>query len=581
MKYKLQAYSIYEFGKRVDAQGQPHQEDSMYPAHGALSASDRLFVLCDGMGGHDAGEVASATVCEAMARSVANSVADAEALFTDDMLQKAVASAFDALDGKDTGAAKKMGTTMTFLKLHAGGATIAHMGDSRVYHIRPGKTADDTQIMFRTEDHSLVNDLLKVQAITPEEARVSPQKNIITRAMQPHMDRRPKADVYHTTDIRPGDYFYMCSDGMLEQMEDDNLRFNFSAMTGDDENKVHVLTEATRFNRDNHTAFIIHILDVEGEPERMPEPAVTAAEQGAAAVGQAATAAVGQTATAAGQAAAPTAAGAKVTASAAPANTSDDAFEVEAEDGDVPPVAPTPEASMPADAPRRPEQSTSVPPASPKSNAQPATGRVQGAPIGSRGTNNGIGNGGGKRRGGKVIYLVGIALALVALILFVLFPKKNSKPSKAEPSVIEIRDNDGGDRTPTRRTGGKRQSSSAGRTTAPSKTTGSATENAQTTTGTPATTQPANGSHANGEGQTPQTNPSKVEGQGTHSLPGKIVPPKIGGSHGQSNGHGTQAQPNKEGEQDSHNRPDKNGKTDGGTGHGTHSGKTEEHIVSM
>ena len=236
---------------------------------------------------------------------------------------------------------------------------------------------------------------------------------------------------------------------------------------------------------------------------------------------------------------------------------------------------------MPADAPRRPEQSTSVPPASPKSNAQSATGRVQGAPIGSRGTNNGIGNGGGKRRGGKVIYLVGIALALVALILFVLFPKKNSKPSKAEPSVIEIRDNDGGDRTPTRRTGGKRQSSSAGRTTVPGKTTGSAAENAQTTTGTPATTQPANGSHANGEGQTPQTNPSKVEGQGTHSLPGKIVPPKIGGSHGQSNGHGTQAQPNKEGEQDSHNRPDKNGKTDGGTGHGTHSGKTEEHIVSM
>ena len=375
---------------------------------------------------------------------------------------------------------------------------------------------------------------------------------------------------------------------MLEQMEDDNLRFNFSAMTGDDENKVHVLTEATRFNRDNHTAFIIHILGVEGEPEPMPEPAVTAAEQGATAAGQAATAAAGQTATAAGQAAAPTAAGAKATASTAPANTSYDAFEVEAEDGDVPPVAPTPEASMPADAPRRPEHSTSVPPASPKSNAPSATERVQGAPIGSRGTNNGIGNGGGKRRGGKVIYLVGIALALVALVLFVLFPKKDSKPSKDEPSVIEIRDNDGGDRTPARRTGGKRQSSSAGRTTAPGKTTGSATENAQTTTGTPATTQPGkvedqptNGSHANGEGQTPQANPSKVEGQGTHTLPGKIVPPKIGGSHGHSNGHGTQAQPNKEGEQDSHNRPDKNGKTDGGTGHGTHSGKTEEHIVSM
>lgn len=89
--------------------------------------------------------------------------------------------------------------------------------------------------------------------------------------MQPHMERRPRADVKHITDIRPGDYFYMCSDGMLEQMEDDNICFNFSAMTGDDPNKVRVLTEATHYNHDNHTAFIIHILDVEGKPEPLEE----------------------------------------------------------------------------------------------------------------------------------------------------------------------------------------------------------------------------------------------------------------------------------------------------------------------
>ena len=251
----------------MDAQGNPHQEDSLFPAYGQQKDTDRLFVLCDGMGGHDAGEVASATVCEAMSKSVMASVPDAEALFTDDMLQKAIASAFDVLDERDNGTAvKKMGTTMTFLKLHAGGATIAHMGDSRVYHIRPGEDAAHTQILFHTEDHSLVNDLVKVGELTPEEARVSPQKNIITRAMQPHMERRPRAEVKHITDIRPGDYFYMCTDGMLEQMDDSNIRFNFSAMTGDDANKVRVLTEATHYNRDNHTAFIIHILDVEGQP---------------------------------------------------------------------------------------------------------------------------------------------------------------------------------------------------------------------------------------------------------------------------------------------------------------------------
>lgn len=282
MKFKLKAYSIQEFGQRKDAQGNPHQEDSIYPLYGKQTDADRLFILCDGMGGHDAGEVASATVCEAMSQSVNASVPNSEALFTDDMLLKAVNDAFHALDQKDSGATKKMGTTMTFLKLHAGGATIAHMGDSRVYHIRPGKDADSTQILFMTEDHSLVNDLVKIGELTPEEARVSPQKNIITRAMQPHMERQPKADIHHVTDIKPGDYFYLCSDGMLEEMEDANIRFNFSDMNGDDENKVQVLTNATIDNRDNHTALIIHILDVEGEAEGVPAaaaaPTATAAQ---------------------------------------------------------------------------------------------------------------------------------------------------------------------------------------------------------------------------------------------------------------------------------------------------------------
>lgn len=275
MKFKLKAYSIQEFGQRKDAQGNPHQEDSIYPLYGKQTDADRLFILCDGMGGHDAGEVASATVCEAMSQSVNASVPNSEALFTDDMLLKAVNDAFHALDQKDSGATKKMGTTMTFLKLHAGGATIAHMGDSRVYHIRPSKDADSTQILFMTEDHSLVNDLVKIGELTPEEARVSPQKNIITRAMQPHMERQPKADIHHVTDIKPGDYFYLCSDGMLEEMEDANIRFNFSDMNGNDENKVQVLTNATIDNRDNHTALIIHILDVEGEAEGVPAAAPT------------------------------------------------------------------------------------------------------------------------------------------------------------------------------------------------------------------------------------------------------------------------------------------------------------------
>ncbi len=263
MDYKLKVYSIWDCGKRVDANGNPHQEDSIFPAHNQATDADRLFILCDGMGGHEAGEVASATVCEAMSSSILSAVPDVAGEFTEEILRRALADAYDALDARDDGTTeRKMGTTMTLLKLYNKGCMIAHMGDSRVYHIRPGKTARETRILFRTEDHSLVNDLVRAGELTPEEAKLSNRKNVITRAMQPHMEYRPKADIYHTTDIRPNDYFYLCSDGMLEHMEDHQLCYFFSDEAGDDAHKVDSLLQATQENRDNHSAIIVHILGV-------------------------------------------------------------------------------------------------------------------------------------------------------------------------------------------------------------------------------------------------------------------------------------------------------------------------------
>ena len=265
MKYKLKVYSIWEYGQRKDSQGNPHQEDCTYPMPNELKDTDRTFILCDGMGGHDAGEVASATVCQSMGNYILNDSHDADGIFSDDKLKEAIATAFSALDEKDNGAEKKMGTTMTFLKLHNDGATVAHMGDSRVYHIRPGKDGANTQILFVTEDHSLINDLIKTGELTKEEARHSKQRNVITRAMQPNMEYKPKADIYHTSDIKVGDYFYMCSDGMLEQSdmeEGESIRNIFSDKIKSAERKVEILREVTKENRDNHTAIIIHIEDV-------------------------------------------------------------------------------------------------------------------------------------------------------------------------------------------------------------------------------------------------------------------------------------------------------------------------------
>lgn len=256
MKYTLKAYSIKEQGPR------PKQEDSMFPEHETLKDNDRLFIVCDGMGGHSAGEVASGTVCQALSSYILDKCPDAEGSFSDEIFKSALNHAFDILDTKDNGAAKKMGTTMTFLKLHDEGATIAHIGDSRVYHIRPGKDAADTEILFQTYDHSLVNDLVKIGELTPEEAKHSNQKNIITRAMQPNMERRPRADIYHTHDIKPGDYFMLCSDGILEQMEDENIKYIFSPRVKSPEDKVKMIIDVTAQNHDNHTAILVHITDV-------------------------------------------------------------------------------------------------------------------------------------------------------------------------------------------------------------------------------------------------------------------------------------------------------------------------------
>lgn len=258
MRFKIKAYSLQELGQREN------QEDSLYPALGKSTPGDRLFILCDGMGGHERGEVASAAVCEAVCTTILSAWHPGEPL-RDELFQQALGAAYDALDAKDNGEERKMGTTLTFLCLHANGATVAHIGDSRVYQLRPASGKSPARIVFRTQDHSLVSDLVRIGEITEEEARHHPQKNVITRAMQPCQERRAKADIAHLTDIQPGDYFFMCSDGMLEQSTDGNILNIITKPEASDEEKLEMLRKVTEENKDNHTAHLIHIDKVEGQ----------------------------------------------------------------------------------------------------------------------------------------------------------------------------------------------------------------------------------------------------------------------------------------------------------------------------
>lgn len=253
MKFILKAASVSEIGQRQN------QEDSIYPLLGNVTDSDRLFILCDGMGGHEGGEVASSTVCASMSEYL-NERCDAEGSFRKVDFDHALSVAYDALDARDNGGAKKMGTTMTFLKFHSKGCMVAHIGDSRIYHIRPSASGED-RIRYVSYDHSLINDLVASGQMTPEEAKNSNQKNVITRAMQPGLNPRPKADVYNIEDIRPGDCFYMCTDGMLERMDDMELA-DIMSEPGSVEAKLQEIVSRTAENRDNHTAHLIEVEDV-------------------------------------------------------------------------------------------------------------------------------------------------------------------------------------------------------------------------------------------------------------------------------------------------------------------------------
>lgn len=249
---KIELYtplSIHEIGKRSN------QEDSLWP--NKINATDKLFLVCDGMGGHEKGEVASQTVCQALGEWFSKSVKHP---FSKEQVYDALAFAYKELDKLDSGELKKMGTTLTLLYLDNNGVTAAHVGDSRIYHVRPNSgTSDD--ILFQSRDHSLVFDLFQTGEISYNEMAVHPQKNVITRAITPGEDNRTQPDVIHITDIKPGDYFYMCSDGMLEQMSNDELA-TLLATGASDEKKRQQLIAATVDNHDNHTAWLLHVKSV-------------------------------------------------------------------------------------------------------------------------------------------------------------------------------------------------------------------------------------------------------------------------------------------------------------------------------
>ena len=238
------------------------QEDAVWPLFADVTSNNRCIVLCDGVGGSEHGEVASQTSSKVIGEYLTGIIAKSNYVCDEDV-QDAVNMAYDKLEQLDTETSENgtvsMATTLTCVCFHSDGVLAAHMGDSRIYHVRPGQG-----VLYESRDHSLVRTLLDAGEITEEEAKTFRRKNVITKAIQPHGTKRFRAEVKLLSDIRSGDYIFLCCDGVLEQLTVGRL-FQILSMNCSDEEKLVLLeAESTDKTKDNYTAYLIPIDNVEG-----------------------------------------------------------------------------------------------------------------------------------------------------------------------------------------------------------------------------------------------------------------------------------------------------------------------------
>jgi len=186
-------------------------EDAIFPTPGSANLVDKLFIVCDGVGGHSKGEEASRIACDSISKYILNLPTGH---VTNSDIQASVESAIASMHEYtiEYPEAEQMGTTLTFTYIQDNGVWVAWCGDSRIYHIRNGK------ILWESKDHSLVQQLIDAGDITEEEALHHPQKNIILRSLSPK-NLHTKLDIYFLKKILPGDYLLLCTDGILENID--------------------------------------------------------------------------------------------------------------------------------------------------------------------------------------------------------------------------------------------------------------------------------------------------------------------------------------------------------------------------
>ena len=212
--------------------------------------SQYIYVVCDGVGGHSKGEIAS----EIVVKTFLNFNTADELTPISKTLETAESRISDyILENPDS---KGMGTTLSLIQIQENGINVSWVGDSRIYQFRNG------DIVFQSRDHSWVNEALDAGIINEQEAINHPKSNIITRAIQGGHNPT-KAQEKFLTDIQVNDCFFLCSDGILETWSNEDLCALFTSNNNLSEIAEILKKECAQSSRDNHTAILVKIEAVE------------------------------------------------------------------------------------------------------------------------------------------------------------------------------------------------------------------------------------------------------------------------------------------------------------------------------
>jgi serine/threonine protein phosphatase PrpC len=205
---KLNVASITDRGL---SEKRPMNEDSLL-----ADAARGIFVVADGVGGADAGEVASQKAVDVLNDAFRDGVTDGEDI--EDMMELAIQRANSAIHqmAAEHPRFSMMATTVVALHLDAPRATIGHVGDSRLYRLTP-----DGQLLRETEDHSIVEEEVRAGRMTPEQAANHPSKNVISRALG--AEESVEVDM-KTIEVDAGSSFLLCTDGITRHIPDNELR---------------------------------------------------------------------------------------------------------------------------------------------------------------------------------------------------------------------------------------------------------------------------------------------------------------------------------------------------------------------